>query len=104
MRCRSLISPGQALVLSPVKITRVVGESRRWSAGGLSLAAIGGAEGDRMLRSVALGHGCHHLLVESALIGPLGRDERAVWPLAYEANGMEPGRALRRDARRGQLA
>src|SRR6266702_2311663 len=68
--------------------------------GGLKFAAIGGAEGDRMLRSVALGDGCHHLLVKSALIGPLVRDERAVWPLACEANGMEPGRALRRDARR----
>src|SRR5580704_2903910 len=66
--------------------------------------AIGGAEGDPVLRAVALGDGCHHLLVKSALIGPLVWDERAIWPLVHEANGTEPGRTLRHDARRGQLA
>src|SRR5580704_3893482 len=54
--------------------------------------AIGGAEGDPVLRAVALGDGCHHLLVKSALIGPLVRHERAIWPLVHEANGTEPGR------------
>jgi hypothetical protein len=39
------------------------------------------------------------LLVKSALIGPLVRDERAVWLLAYEANAWS--RVALYDAMRG---